>query len=107
MDVPFAGRSEELAALGAAANDVAAGASKLAFVCGEAGIGKSRLLRELSSQLADRGWRVAVGTTSPGGERRAFQPLAEALGAFTERLQSPADGPRQVVDDLLGSSTAW
>jgi DNA-binding SARP family transcriptional activator len=105
VEVPFAGRSEELAALLAAANDVAAGASTLAFVCGEAGIGKSRLLRELSTQLTERGWRVAVGATSSGGERRAFQPLAEALGAFAERLHSLADAPRRIIDDLLSSAT--
>ncbi len=73
------------------------------FLCGEAGIGKSRLLREFSRNLTEGGWLVAVGTTSSGGERRAFEPLAEALGAFKERLQSLDEGPRQIIDDLLGS----
>ena len=96
-------RPSELAGLQNAANNVALGKSKLVFLCGEAGIGKSRLLREFSRNLTEGGWRVAVGTTSSGGERRAFQPLAEALGAFKERLQSLDEGPRQIIDDLLGS----
>ncbi len=104
LELPFTGRARELAALHAAANDAAAGSGRLAFVCGEAGIGKSRLLHEFGHDLAERGWRVATGRTSPGGERRAFEPLLEAVGGDEPTSVGQGESSQRLVFDAIASA---
>ena len=75
------------AALGAAAD----GAGGLVFVTGEAGIGKSRLVREVASEARARDVGVVAGRAVPGGASTPYRPLTEAL------LQALRD--RSVADD--------
>jgi DNA-binding CsgD family transcriptional regulator len=85
------GRDAELGVLRAAISATAGGAGGLVFVTGEAGIGKSRLVRELDGHA--RAWEVAVvaGRAVPGGASTPYRPLTEAL------LQALRD--RDVPDD--------
>ncbi|MGI5236555.1 BTAD domain-containing putative transcriptional regulator [Dactylosporangium sp. CA-139066] len=53
----FVGRSDELAALLAAAAD----RPQVVLITGEAGVGKTSLLRRFRKELAAQGWLVAVG----------------------------------------------
>jgi DNA-binding SARP family transcriptional activator/tetratricopeptide (TPR) repeat protein len=101
-ELPFTGRAKEMAELRAAARRVTQGTGGLACVCGEAGIGKSRLVQELATELGDSGWRVITGTTAPGGERRPFQPLVEAIAAGDDRLTALDSGRRRLLDELAG-----
>ena len=55
------GRSLELAQLQAALADAASGQPSLAFVVGESGVGKSRLVAELQDRAASDGTRVLRG----------------------------------------------
>src|SRR4051794_23237381 len=57
----FVGRAAELAELEAAWRDAAAGRPSLAFVAGESGVGKSRLLLELERRVGADGARVLAG----------------------------------------------
>ena len=71
-------RERELGALSAAARRCAGGASGFAFVSGDAGVGKTRLIDELARHLP-RGMRSARGTCleyapAPMG------PLLDVLG---------------------------
>jgi DNA-binding SARP family transcriptional activator/tetratricopeptide (TPR) repeat protein len=76
-EVPFLGRRAELARVEAACRDaLAENAAALMLVEGEAGVGKSRLLAELTSQLSCRIGRVKC---APLDASVAFAPLAEAL----------------------------
>jgi DNA-binding CsgD family transcriptional regulator len=52
---------------------------RLVLVHGEAGVGKSRLVREASAAARDAGVTVLSGRAVPSGE--AYRPLAEALSA--------------------------
>ena len=52
-DLPFVGRADERARLRAALEDVRGGRGGLIDIAGEAGIGKSRLLREFIAEAAD------------------------------------------------------
>jgi DNA-binding CsgD family transcriptional regulator len=70
------GRGMELARLHAA---LAADGTQLALVSGEAGVGKTRLLRELAATLP-AGARVLAGQASQGVPARPFQLLLEAIG---------------------------
>jgi len=52
---------------------------RLVLVHGEAGVGKSRLVREVSATAREAGVTVFSGRAVPSGE--AYRPLAEALSA--------------------------
>ena len=74
------GRSLELAQLEAALADAAAGRPSLAFVVGESGVGKSRLVAELQERAAAGGTRVLSGECVELGEGElAYAPLVTAL----------------------------
>jgi DNA-binding CsgD family transcriptional regulator/tetratricopeptide (TPR) repeat protein len=85
------GREAELAVLRAALGAAAAGAGGLVFLTGEAGIGKSRLVREVASDALARDVAVVTGRAVPGGASTPYRPLTEAL------LQALRD--RGVPDD--------
>ena len=71
------GRRHELAALRGAVDRAAQGSGGAVVVLGEAGIGKSRLLAEVSHRAAAHGMEVLVGYAVPGGG--SFRPIAAAL----------------------------
>ena len=74
------GRSLELAQLQAALAEAAAGQPSLAFVVGESGVGKSRLVAELQARAAADGTRVLHGDCVELGESElAYAPLITAL----------------------------
>jgi predicted ATPase len=86
------GRSDEVEQLGELLAEARAGSGRLAFVLGEAGIGKSRLLRETETSARDLGMRVLTGRAVPGGTHIPFRPLAEAVQSWT-RVQGVPDDP--------------
>jgi DNA-binding CsgD family transcriptional regulator len=73
------GRDEEVRLLRDALDAAAAGHGGTWFVAGEAGVGKSRLAREVSRQAHARGMTVLTGRAVPGGVPVAYRPLAEAV----------------------------
>src|SRR5262245_8139617 len=82
LDIPLVGRTEELALLQQAfRRAVDQRSCRLFTVLGPAGIGKSRLAGELSSQLGTQA-TTAVGRCLPYGEGITFWPLGEILSAL-------------------------
>ena len=80
-DTPFAGRTREVEQLRAAYSDVAAGTgARLLTVLGDAGIGKSRLVREFFRDVASEA-AVLVGRCPPYGEGVTFSPVREIFRA--------------------------
>ncbi|WP_320669405.1 helix-turn-helix transcriptional regulator [Patulibacter defluvii] len=81
----FVGRTGELAELRAALGDAAAGRPSLAFVAGESGVGKTRLVNELerSARRAPHHDRVPDG---PGAD--APGPYARVIGGDCVQLGS-------------------
>jgi class 3 adenylate cyclase/tetratricopeptide (TPR) repeat protein len=78
---PLIGRAEELEQLRAAATAaVSDGGGRLVTVVGEAGVGKSRLLREFTDGLTGPA-TVIRGRCLPYGEGITFWPVAEAVRA--------------------------
>jgi DNA-binding CsgD family transcriptional regulator/tetratricopeptide (TPR) repeat protein len=75
------GRDTELAELEAALTGAAEGRPSLAFVAGESGVGKTRLLTELMRRAGDDGTLVLAGETLDlGGEGELpYLPLVAAL----------------------------
>jgi len=76
---PFIGRREELQALEAHWEAVRSGSLRVVRVLGEAGIGKSRLVREFKQILMDAGHEVFESRCSPEHANSAFHPIIESL----------------------------
>ena len=71
------GRAAELAELEAALRDAADGRPSLAFVAGESGVGKSRLVAELAGSA---GARIAIGEcVELGEEELPYAPIVSVL----------------------------
>jgi DNA-binding SARP family transcriptional activator len=82
--LPFEGRDGEIETLRNAWHQAASGKSRVAMVSGEAGIGKTRLLREFAILAEREGARVLWGASS-APEASPFEPVIEALtGAIAE-----------------------
>src|SRR5919202_5649545 len=79
LDAPIVGRARELRLLSAAFDGaVEDRCPALALVLGDAGMGKSRLLRELDRRLSGR-CRIVRGRCLAYGEGITFWPLAELV----------------------------
>ena len=88
------GREDETTVLVAALDRAVSGAGSFVWVSGEAGVGKSRLVRELCDAAAGRGLPVLVGRAVDTRTPVPFRPLFEALSGHVRRLG--ADGAPSV-----------
>jgi class 3 adenylate cyclase/tetratricopeptide (TPR) repeat protein len=103
LDSPMVGRDVELQQLLDAFDRAERGPGcQLVTVLGTAGVGKSRLTRELLSKLADRP-RVLEGTCLPYGDGITFWPVAEMVkhAAGIEDSDDSARA-RAKIGELLG-----
>jgi DNA-binding SARP family transcriptional activator/tetratricopeptide (TPR) repeat protein len=96
---PMFGRIGELAALTAAWSAARDGRGRVVLLTGEAGIGKTRLVRELARRADNAGARVAVGAgVDVGGEAplAMWQELARALVAVVPQPLEAAGWPAEL-----------
>lgn len=79
--VPFVGRARELGVLSDALERARQGEGAVVSICGEAGVGKSRLLAEARQQVGDTGlqWLECAGLSF--GRSISFLPLLQLLRA--------------------------
>lgn len=95
----FVGRRAELDRLRAVLARARAGSRELCFVAGDAGVGKTRLARELGAEAHADGWLVLYG--HPQQENVVpFQPFVEALRHYVSH--APAAVVRAQGGDGLG-----
>ncbi len=85
------GRHEELRALAAALGDAESGRGGAVILTGEAGIGKSRLTREVMERAEKHGVLVAVGRAVPAGDSTPYRPLTEAMLQILRDRSLPDD----------------
>lgn len=76
---PFIGRESELAAITRAWEGVLGGEGKVLLIVGEAGIGKSRLAREVRRKTRDRRSKLFFFQCLPGGFRSTLHPLRNSI----------------------------
>jgi DNA-binding CsgD family transcriptional regulator len=88
------GRDDELRVLRDAFARAADGHGGVVFITGEPGIGKSRLVRELTGHARGLGGLTAIGRAVPAGSGTPYRPLTEAL------LQLLRDRPLTAHADL-------
>ena len=77
--LPFIGRKTERAAALSAVEAMLKGQGAILAIEGEAGIGKSRLLREIGASIRWRGATLLQGVANQVPSASPFSPLAEAL----------------------------
>lgn len=79
------GRQQELASLLARLDSAAAGRPVVTLMCGDAGVGKTRLVTELAARARERGFTVLSGRCAELGDAIPYLPLADALRDATTR----------------------
>jgi tetratricopeptide (TPR) repeat protein len=95
----FVGRVEELQTLEAARRRAATSEPAVVLVGGEAGVGKTRLVAELTSRCAADGTRVLAGGCLPvGAEGLPYAPIVAALRPLLDDLGADA------IRELTGPS---
>jgi DNA-binding winged helix-turn-helix (wHTH) protein/predicted ATPase len=82
------GRARELASLVGGLDDATARRGRLFLVCGEPGVGKTRLADEVAMVAEARQLALMVGHCSEHEESVAYLPFVEILESFVERAQS-------------------
>jgi DNA-binding CsgD family transcriptional regulator len=96
------GRDEEARQLQAALAAAEAGGGGTVFVTGEAGIGKSRLVRETARAAGACGFVVLAGRAVPGGVPTPFRPFAEALASAGRSGRLPDSAELDPFRPVLG-----
>ena len=115
---PLVGRDVPLAAADAAISGAVRGSGALVLVSGDAGIGKSRLVQEITQRAVSRGMTRAYGfaVDDPGAPplwpwRRALRDLPDVLTAMDSAASDADAGARfamfvGVTDRLLAAARA-
>jgi len=103
---PLVGRQAEFGRLRALLRDAAAGRPVVALVSGDAGVGKTRLVAELSAQARLDGFAVLTGRCAELADTVPYLPLADALreaaaGPLASGPLTDALAARPVLSRLL------
>jgi TOMM system kinase/cyclase fusion protein len=100
---PLVGRERDLTAILELSEMARRGAGQSVLVHGEAGIGKSRLVREIVRSLRRNGFNVLEGRCSPDATNRALHPFIDLLERTLElgnsdgqSVATPAEKTRKV-----------
>src|SRR5438046_376491 len=91
MPPVFVGRHPELVELRAGLEDAVTGRGRFLLVVGEAGIGKTWLVEELSREAAERGHLVLWGRCWEGEGAPPYWPWIQVIRAYL-RIVAPSDG---------------
>jgi len=86
------GRGSELAALDTYLGQVRAGAGRTIVIAGEAGIGKTALLRAFANRARDSHVRFLGGECNEVEARRPFGPFVQILRSARARFP-PSESP--------------
>ena len=97
---PFVGRSDELAALVRAHGQAEAGQGQIAALVGDPGVGKSRLLYEITHSERMRGWLVLEGISVSSGRASSWAPVVDLLKPYFDI--APGDDRRRRAEKVLG-----
>jgi class 3 adenylate cyclase len=82
---PFVGREDELRLLMNRWEGVLDGEGQVVLIVGEAGIGKSRLMRQFHERIAETPYTWVGAATAPFFQNTPFYPVAEMLRAMLAR----------------------
>ncbi|HEY3101326.1 MAG TPA: AAA family ATPase, partial [Methylomirabilota bacterium] len=98
---PFTGRDAEMAALTEAADRAAAGRGQVVAILGEPGVGKSRLMLELTRSARLRDWVVLEGHAMAYAKETPYLPIVELLGGAVG--VQPDDDPETIRERIAST----
>ena len=75
-------RMKELAILDALIDQAKSGRGKVVLLCGEAGVGKSRLVAEVKNHVASHDFLLLQGSCFPTDHSIPYAPLLDLLRSF-------------------------
>jgi class 3 adenylate cyclase/tetratricopeptide (TPR) repeat protein len=102
---PFVGRAGELDVLDGQLEPVRRGVGRVAFVSGDAGLGKSRLVAEFHRRAASDGVTWLEGHCIPYGRHIPYLPLIEIVkGAFGVE---ETDDDAMITDRITAATAEW
>jgi tetratricopeptide (TPR) repeat protein len=96
----FVGRERELEQLGQALERATAGHGQTVAIVGEAGVGKSRLVWEVTHSHRTHGWLVLESGSVSYGKATPYLPVIHLLKAYC-RIQE-RDDPRAIRERVAG-----
>jgi class 3 adenylate cyclase/tetratricopeptide (TPR) repeat protein len=96
----FVGRESELEQLRQALGRVAAGRGQVVAIVGEPGVGKSRLVWELTHSHRTHGWLVARASSVSYGRATPYLPVVSLLKSYF--AIEDGDSPRAVQEKVTG-----
>jgi DNA-binding CsgD family transcriptional regulator len=100
QEVPWGrlvGRDAELGRMLTLLDDAASGQAVVALIGGDAGVGKTRLVAEVTRIATEQGFTVLSGHCAELGESVPYLPLADALRGVTQPTQPPAAGSHRAA----------
>lgn len=96
----FVGRDRELRALDEQLDAILAGEAKVVLVSGEPGVGKTRLVEELTRRAEARGFAVAWGRSWEEDGTPAYYPWVQVLRRLRSQFRSLFDEARAESSEL-------
>ena len=100
----FVGRSVELQHLTRVLELVGAGHGQVVTVMAEPGMGKSRLVWEITHSPRTQGWLILEAGSVSHGKATAYLPVVDLLKGYC-RIE-PSDDPRRIREKLAGKLLA-
>ena len=108
QEVPWGrlvGRDAELSRMLTLLDDAASGQAVVALIGGDAGVGKTRLVAEVTRLATEQGFTVLSGHCAELGESVPYLPLADALRGVTQPLgAAPAGAHRAAAGQPPGAA---
>ena len=108
QEVPWGrlvGRDAELSRMLTLLDDAASGQAVVALIGGDAGVGKTRLVAEVTRMATEQGFTVLSGHCAELGESVPYLPLADALRGVTQPLgAAPAGSHRAAAGQPPGAA---
>ncbi len=93
---PLVGREESLQILAGDIDIVRAGAMRTIGLCGDAGIGKSRLIADWAAALASQGMDVCLAQARGYASARAYSTAADLIASLAALPQTSVTDPQSV-----------
>jgi class 3 adenylate cyclase/tetratricopeptide (TPR) repeat protein len=100
----FVGRSAELQHLTRVLELAGGGQGQVVTIMGEPGVGKSRLVWELTHSHRTQGWNIIEAGSVSHGKTTAYLPIVDLLRSYC-RIE-PGDDPRRIREKLAGKLLA-
>ena len=97
----FVGRDAEVAQLRHTARVAAGGHGQVVAIIGEPGVGKSRLVHEVTRPESMRGWRVLKTGAASYGKATPYRPLVDLLRAYFGLEEDDSLGDRRADDVVI------